>query len=235
MLNSTYDIDAITQALMDIKANSHYNLLSYQRSNIGIDRVDIGLDKFLTVRDTSSGSYREYQEIHINYDLVLTRNHIRYKNSKYNKQAISIQDIDDNKNIFNKIPVVFLRGKFIDFAKFRVLRNELVIILDVKDYKIDLVNEPGEIVVLFVPNNEYNPYHSEYSVIKKYKDYLNQYYIGDYNIDIENDSVYASSIREGSFYFKSMIRTDSPSINLGLAYAQNGNRGKDDKHMYLNP
>lgn len=234
VLNSTYNIDAITHALMDIKASSHYNLLTYQRNNIGIDRVDIGLEKFRLVRDTSTGSIREFQEIHINYDLVLTRNHIRYKNSKLNKKVITIQDIDDNKNIFNKIPVVFLRGKFIDFAKFRVMRNELVIIIDVLDYKIDLKNEPGELVLLFVPNNDYNPYHSEYSVVKRYKDQLSQYYINDYSIDLDNDSVYASSIRDGSFYFKSMIRTEDPSIKLGLAYASNGNKDRDNKHMYLN-
>lgn len=236
ILNSTFDLEAITQALIDIKADSHYNLLSFQSNNIGVDRVDMPLNRYTGKQEKSSkGKIVEYAAYHFNYDFIMTRNHIRYKNSEIYDKIITLKDVDNNRHIFNKIPLVFINGCIVDFVKLRVLRNELFLLIDKNDYPMNTVTADDDLTVLFVPNNEYNPYHSEYSVIKKYKSLLNPYYISEYKIKTDTEANYTKSVQDGKFYFRGIHKHTGGILDQGLKYdTLNANADLDKQKVYLN-
>lgn len=234
-INSTIDMDLITQALIDIKAESHHNLLEFQRNNTGIDRVDFKIKMFQTKYLAINGKTTPFYGYHLNYDFILTRNHIRYKNSALYDKVLSLNDIDSNRNIFNKIPLVFVNGRIIDFPFFKVVKNELTILFEKADIDMDALNDNTEVTILFIPNNEYNPYHSEYEVVKRHKERLNKYYIEDYKIDTTTKAAYDQSILNCGFYFKAMVRDSNSLFTNGLKYSyDNSTNDNDNKKMYLN-
>lgn len=114
-LNNSFDLDALNSILRDIKALSYTNLYNIQKELTGIDRFDIDI-----------GSYNKESDHRFTYnipnDYITVGKRIDFRRSKFYKTDVSYDNIIKNPDVFIRMPLLFINGKF--YTNYSIQFNE---------------------------------------------------------------------------------------------------------------
>lgn len=139
--NNTFDIDVVNNTLKDIVIESYHTLLNTQKEDVGLNRFN------LTNEDLLHDNSNLY--ITVSKDLIEQYSRRLYKTSDHYNKILSITDLINNKNIFVKIPLLFVDGLMTFGFKIKCDNDKTTLILP---FNKELLKNPHKFTVLYIHN-----------------------------------------------------------------------------------
>ena len=110
LLNNSYDYDAMHNTLKRTWMNSYSYLYGLQKSYVEYEEL------FYFSNDTESRNSKKighlyldkllYANFDVDYDLIRVYDREEYRRSEFYQKKFTIEDMINNQNIFDKIPIV---------------------------------------------------------------------------------------------------------------------------------
>jgi len=244
--NSTFDLEALEKSLADIKQTSFNYLYEFQKNAVNYKKFDFTMSDFQLDKNTSrtrTASYPKKYVIHIPSNFISQRKRYMYKQSAHYGKELNVFQVANDPNVFTRVYLVFIDGKYYDTINIRCKENVTELILDIQDTKINptgvpqthfntLVQNNAKVTVFFVPNATYGLYNTNYNVMKLYK---NQLALSNLNIsgNLTTQTQYITFINTNDLLFSSVITDTSNSTDM-LRFYDNNLRAFDSKYVHLN-
>ena len=166
--NNTFSLQSTENAILRVMHQSFNYLLNAQREFIDLNRFNF------TNSDMKTGMGRFWLEA--NADLIEQTSRKAYRVSKFYNKEITLDTMNQNRNIFIKVPLLFIDGvpTFAFTVKARL--DKMEIYLQIDKY---FLKEPHDYTVLFIHNNGYKEIKSNKYIMDKYGNELPNNFFGN--------------------------------------------------------
>lgn len=176
ILNNTFTLSSVENSINNIIHNSFNFLYETQKNLVGLNRCNKTNDDF----------YIENDKICLAIPKDFIEQHARkaYRLSPYFEQELTLDDINNNRSIFVKMPLVFIDGLSTFNFTVKAYKDKTILIFP---YNRDLIKSYHDITVLFVFNNGYKEIKSNKYIIDKYGNDLPSHFFGE-DLNTDNDA-----------------------------------------------
>lgn len=135
--NSTFSIDALNRAMINVAMKSYWNLYKVQMNKVGIERFDIPFNQFISETrfpGQSSTVYYPKQYVHyFNYCLIPVGRNEAYRRSSVYEKELDMRSISAHPELFDHNFLLFIDGELITTAEIYPLDDKIRVRIDVSN------------------------------------------------------------------------------------------------------
>ena len=185
--NNTFSLRSTENAILQVMHQSFNYLLNAQREFIDLNRFNF------TNSDIKSCWNKYWLEA--SADLIEQTSRKAYRVSKFYNKELTLEEMNMNRQIFIKVPLLFIDGIPSFAFKVKARLDKMEIFLDIDK---DFLKKPHEYTVLFIHNNGYKEIKSNKYIMDKYGNELPNNFFGPYLKTNDPGGMYFTAIRESN-------------------------------------